>query len=101
MKWPENKKSYVKMSEICGPLRRAFDQAVSLKRCARDTPLDWDGFDTIPSMEAMTVAPSEMLSDMLYRDNRRIDGGDVLDILIQLSVMMGIEQGRRMERIGL
>lgn len=50
MNWPEDPKTYVRIAEICEPLRHAFDQIVSLKRGANKTVIQWTGFKDIPSM---------------------------------------------------
>lgn len=98
MKWPEDPKSSVEIDKICEPLRHAFNQIVVLRRHANTLPIEWTGFDDIPSIAHMCVPPDKSFSDMRFRENRRCDGMDVLDIVIQLAVQLGIEQGRRLER---
>lgn len=89
--WPETK--YVCMEDICLPLRRAFDQIVTVKRGASRKKIKWDGFRDIPSMSAMTVEPQQSLSDMNFRRRKREDGMDVLDIVIQIAVQLGMDGG--------
>lgn len=100
--WPSNDEPAPEIcNSLCKPIRLALNQVVSVKRGVADKLVTWSGPKDIPCVAAVSVSPDVALSDMKFRDNRRIDGMDVVDIIILLAVQLGIEQGRRLERCGL
>jgi hypothetical protein len=73
-------------------LRGAFLQAVKVKKNIKH--IDYDGPDISNDFGALAVGPNvkDQLDDMTYDIER---GRDVLDVLIRVTLQLGMEQGTR------
>jgi len=91
--WPTDGSPAKLEEDIVLPLRRAFEQAYTLQRINENKSIRWNGlpspneninFNDILAVEAIAEAEE--------------NDSDALEVLLNIAVELGIEQGRRMER---
>lgn len=93
--WPDKLKP-IDIEKLSKPLRKAFLQAVSLKK-KQPTSITYAGPEVTNNLGALAVGPGakERLqpSSLEYNKER---GRDSLEVLILLALQLGMEQGMRL-----
>lgn len=93
--WPDKLKP-ADIESLSKPLRKAFLQAVSLKK-TQPTSITYGGPEVTNNLGALAVGPSakeRLTEEGLAYDKER--GRDALDVMILLALQLGMEQGMRL-----
>ena len=97
-KWPAGKATTANFTDLAGPIRTALLFAYDLKRKNLSRSVPWTGFDVGEDTKVGSFSPHEALAKDALAFNLEDQGHDALDVLIQIAIQLGIEQGRRVER---
>lgn len=91
--WPKNKTETVPYSAIIDPIRDVF---LGYYGCIGGFPkeIPYNGYNFGEETLLSHISPKEKLTTK-YMDER---GEDLLEILLNITFNLGIEQGKRMER---
>lgn len=93
MNWPANDKP-ADFEDMAKPIERVFRQAVGLKKMSR--PLTYNGLD-IGKSSANAIDFNNAIDPTNLQLSAE-QGRDTLSVLIEKTIQVGIEQGRRIER---
>ena len=97
MKWPKHGGT-VRFSKICEPIRDVVDHLYELKRKSECDVL-WKGLPLADELSSSCEQPANLLTADSLRYDEHDQGRDPMRVLIGIAVMLGIEQGVRMERM--
>lgn len=95
--WPENPQALLPYNDIINPLKEVLNKGYRLMRKDEVKSFDYEGF-TIGKHERRThPSPAVRLSkDWLEYENKH--GYKLIDVILNITFLMGVEQGRRAER---
>jgi hypothetical protein len=98
-KWPEDKNEPASIDDLLDPIKETLKKTYSMRKKPLKGPVPWDGVDDVgPTARAVAHTKiAEILSpkDLQYHQER---GRSLLDVLLLITLQLGIEQGRRIER---
>lgn len=95
-KWPSDPTAHVNYEELVTPVITTVRSGFELKRNEMKEFI-YDGFEIGAHEQASCMNPDETFSKegLEYHEER---GRDLLDVAINVVFMLGVEQGRRMQR---
>lgn len=93
--WPKDG-SPVSFEEIVVSLRKALLFGYKVERKNKDQDIPWDGLNIGPKELSTCLSPEEALTAEMLAYDEEDQNRDLLDVVLQLAVQLGIEQGRRL-----
>lgn len=95
MIWPDDG-SPARFLDLCDAVRDAVRQGYRLRRINADRDIAWTGPSVPPSIAATTIEYAERLRARSLKEYDQEDQGrDLMDVLIEIALQLGYEQGRR------
>lgn len=95
MAWPEDDEPAY-FGAIADAIRASFEAALEISPRGNDeVDIPWNAPNIGDSLKASCLQPREALSAECRKRTLESQGRDTLDTLIQLTLQIGMEQGRR------
>ena len=95
--WPDNDKP-AQASDILKPIRDAIEFAYTLRRKNEGLDIPYTGHDIGEEEKACCISPHNGINAEAIEFALDHNGMDALHEILGLALLLGIEQGRRMER---
>lgn len=96
-RWPDNPTELVPYKDLAGPLKEALNKGYRLFRREEVKSVDYDGFNIGKHELINTPSSRERLSEKLLEQDKK-SGTNLIDVVLNLMFLLGVEQGRRAER---
>lgn len=93
MEWPANDMP-VPLEELAVPLRNLLEEAYTMERIDPHLDIHWDGPAT-PSFLPVMPFDERLTAENLLAEEQG-QGRDTLDVMVAMTLQLGMEQGRRM-----
>jgi hypothetical protein len=95
--WPSSPYELVSYYNLVGPVKSVLQKAYKFYRKDEAKSFEYDGFNFGKCEQKNCPSPQERFSEKFIAfENKR--GNKVLDIALNIVFMLGVEQGRRIER---
>lgn len=96
--WPNSQYEMVQYDNLIDPIKCVLQKAYKFYRRDEVKSFEYDGFNFGKSEQKNCPSPQQRFSEKFIEfENKR--GKKVLDIAINIVFMLGVEQGRRIEKI--
>ncbi len=95
-RWPKGKSECASFEELTEPIVRALRFAYNFQRKNNKRAIPWTGLSLGPDCAATSLSPEEALSKDSLTWSLDEYGRDALEVVVQIAVQLGIEQGRRL-----
>lgn len=96
-KWPNNPTELLPYNNIASHIKEIINKGYKLFRKDEVKEFDYEGYD-IGSIELQTnPSPSLRLTESFIKYEKKL-GRNLIDIILNIMFLMGVEQGRRAER---
>jgi len=97
-KWPKSKSEPAPFDELISPIKFSVRFAYELNRKNIGKNIPYEGYDAGEIVGLSDPPANEKLSAEGLQWVEEDQGMDALDVLVDLAVQVGIEQGKRIER---
>lgn len=96
-KWPNNTTELLPYSYIAGPIKEILNKGYRLIRKDEIKEFDYEGYDIGVNELQTNLSPSSRLTESHIKYEKKL-GRNLIDIVLNIMFLMGVEQGRRAER---
>lgn len=97
-KWPDNKSAVLPYEDLVKPLKELLDKGYRLFRKAEVKEFDYEGYNIGEQELNYNDSPrSRFTEKSLAEEDKR--GNKLVDVVLNIVFLLGVEQGRRAERI--
>lgn len=96
VRWPKSPSECAAFEQLTEPILKALRFAYTLKRKNENVRIPWTGLGIGPDCAATCLCPEDALSKDSLAWALDEHGRDALEVIVQLAVQLGIEQGRRL-----
>lgn len=96
-KWPENLSELLPYQEIVSPLKDIIRQGYRLWRKDDVKTFDYIGYN-IGKQELVAQPPPNVRLSEKFLEREKKEGHHLIDVVLNIMFLMGVEQGRRAER---
>jgi hypothetical protein len=96
-RWPENASELLSYNEIISPIKDILNKGYNLLRKNHITSFDYEGYNIGKHELQNHPSPKARLSEEALAIEKKF-GHNLIDVVLNITFLLGVEQGRRAER---